>query len=245
MSAYRKLVPWMVLKRKRLLLFPLMEKIHVHHLETMEQSSHHITDIDLRHNPIMNEGASLLARALRNNALPNLTRLSLPLCGIGNDGFVALVSALEQNTSLLQLDLSYNCRVSERAFLALAESLPQIEVLQRVDLSWCSGLLSAMPLLLAGLRKNTSLFRFHVANCAPFSVPPTTEQTTRCAGGWMQEIEHLGYRNRYRERFLTFIHTPEETRRPPGLWPQALARVATFPEVIFEVLPSQTQLGVF
>jgi Ran GTPase-activating protein (RanGAP) involved in mRNA processing and transport len=73
-------------------------------LDTMEHSCH-ITDLDLENNRIGNEGASLLARSLGNNALPNLTRLSLSYCGIGNDGFMALVSALEQNSSLLHLDL--------------------------------------------------------------------------------------------------------------------------------------------
>jgi hypothetical protein len=42
---------------------------------------------------------------LGNNALPNVTRLSLSYCGIGDDGFIALVSASEQNISLLHLDL--------------------------------------------------------------------------------------------------------------------------------------------
>jgi hypothetical protein len=216
-------------------------------LEAMEQSSHHITDLDLRHNPIGDEGASILARSLGKNALPNLKGLSLSHCLIGDDGFVMLVSALEQNTSLLHLDLRdkrYN-GVTVRAFLALAESLPQIQVLQRFDLSWFRVLFSAMPLLLEGLRQNTSLLRFHVANCAPHSVPPTPGHAIRDAHGWMQEMEQLGYRNRYRERFLAFVHTPEETRRPRGLWPQALSRVATFPDVIFEVLRSKTQLVVF
>jgi hypothetical protein len=97
----------------------------------MEQNSHHITDLNLRYNPIGNEGASLLARSLENNALPNLRRLSLSCrYTIGDDGFIALVSALEQNTSLLQLDLRSNDAVSEWAFLVFAESLPEIEVLQ-------------------------------------------------------------------------------------------------------------------
>jgi hypothetical protein len=124
--------------------------------------------------------------------------------------------------------------------LALAKSLPDIKVLQRLDLSWCTGLAYAMPLLLLGLRKNTSLFRFQVANCVPSSVPPSPEDTARYAGGWMQEMERLGYRN----RFLTFIRAPEDTHRPRGVWPHALARVATLPDVIFEMLRSQTQLGV-
>jgi hypothetical protein len=61
----------------------------------------------------------------------------------------ALVSALEQNTSLLHLYLRDSHGASERSFLALAESLPEIKLY---------GLASAMPSLLVGLRKNTSLF---------------------------------------------------------------------------------------
>jgi Ran GTPase-activating protein (RanGAP) involved in mRNA processing and transport len=148
-------------------------------LEATEQSSHHITDLDLRRNPIENEGASLLARALGHNALPNLARLSLSYCGISDEGFIAMISALEQNNSLLHLDLRHPPGFSERAFLALAESLPEIKVLQRFDFSWCTGLVSAMPLLLAGLRKNTSLFRFHVTGCAPSFVPLIVEETAR------------------------------------------------------------------
>jgi Ran GTPase-activating protein (RanGAP) involved in mRNA processing and transport len=208
-------------------------------LKTMEQSSHHITDLDLRHNPIGNEGASLLARSLGRNALPNLTSLSLCSCNIGDDGFIALISALEQNASLLQLDLRCNYGFNERAFLALAESLPEIKVLQRVDFHWFTGLASAIPLLLAGLRKNTSLFCFHVAGCAPsYGFPPTAKETARSAGSWMQEMERLGYRN----RCLTLIRAPKETLPPLGVWPHALARVATLPNVIFKVLRSKPTL---
>jgi Ran GTPase-activating protein (RanGAP) involved in mRNA processing and transport len=206
-------------------------------LETMEQSSHHMTDLDLQQNLIGGEGASLLARALDNNALPNLTRLSLCNCGIGENGFMALVSALEQNTSLLHLDLrTYS--LSERAFLALAESLPEMKVLQQVEVRWCPGLTSAMPLLLTGLRKNTSLIGFHVARFAPSSVPPTPQETARFTGGWMQEMERLGYRN----RFLPLIRAPKEKLPPPGVWPHALARLAMLPDVIFQVLGSKPNL---
>jgi hypothetical protein len=51
----------------------------------MEHSCH-ITDLDLEQNlAIGDEGASLLARSLRNNILPNLIRLSL---------FITAVSAM-------------------------------------------------------------------------------------------------------------------------------------------------------
>jgi Ran GTPase-activating protein (RanGAP) involved in mRNA processing and transport len=104
-------------------------------LETMEQNSH-ITDLDLQRNPLGNEGESLIAKALRNNALPNLTHVSLSDCRIGDDGFSELMSALEENTSLLYLDSSFNNGLSERAFLTLAESLPKIKVLERLDFEW-------------------------------------------------------------------------------------------------------------
>jgi hypothetical protein len=201
-------------------------------LGTMEQSSHHITDLDLQYNHIGNKGASLLARSLRNNALPYLTRLSLHHWDVGNDVYIALVSALEQITSLLHLDLRNN-GVRERTFLALAGSLPEIKMLQQVDVRCYTG-----PLLLAGLRKNTSLFRIHVADCAPSCVPPTTEETARFAGGWMQEMEWVGYRN----RFLNLVRAPKERHPPRGVWPHAVARVATLPDVIFEVLRSKPSL---
>jgi Leucine-rich repeat (LRR) protein len=207
-------------------------------LRTMEQNSH-IKDIGLQYNPIGSAGASLLARSLGNNALPNLTRLSLHHCGIGDDGFIALVSALEQNTSLLQLDLcSTHGGFSGRAFSALAKSLSEIKVLQQADFRWCTGLVSAMPLLLAGLRKNTSLFRFRVTGCAPSLVPPTPRETARCAGGWIQEMEWYGYRN----RLLPLVRAPKERLPPLGVWPHALARVAALPDVIFELLRSKPSL---
>jgi Ran GTPase-activating protein (RanGAP) involved in mRNA processing and transport len=207
-------------------------------LGTIEQNSHHITDLELQRNSIGNAGACLLARSLGNNALPNLKRLSLSYCNVGGYGFIALVSALEQNTSLLQLNLRTHNGFSERAFLTLADSLSKNKVLQRVDLTWCRDLASAMPLLLVGLRKNTSLLRFDVVDYAPSVVPPTGESTARCTGGWMQEMERLGYRN----RFLPLIREPKERLPPRGVWTRALARAALFPDVIFEVLRSKPNL---
>jgi hypothetical protein len=49
--------------------------------EAMQQSSHHITDLDLQRNSIGNGIASLLCRPFGNNALPKLKRLSLHYCG--------------------------------------------------------------------------------------------------------------------------------------------------------------------
>jgi hypothetical protein len=218
-------------------------------LETMaHHRSNCITGLDLQNNPIGDEGASVVARLLGNNVLPNLTRLSLSGCGIRDDGFIVLVSALEQNTALLHLDLRCNFCFDTRVFLALAESLPKVKVLQQIDFLLCAGLSSAMPSLLTGLRKNTSLFCFHIEKCAPPFAPLLQEEAFRFAGGWMQEMECLGYRN----RCLTLMRAPKETHRPRGapkdrlpprcVWSHALAQVATLPDVIFEVLRSQPNL---
>jgi Ran GTPase-activating protein (RanGAP) involved in mRNA processing and transport len=68
--------------------------------ETTERNSHHITDLELDENIIGDEGASPLARYLGNDALPNLTRLSLSNCEIDDDGFIALVTALKETGAL-------------------------------------------------------------------------------------------------------------------------------------------------
>jgi hypothetical protein len=54
----------------------------------------------------------------------------------------------------------------------------------------------------------------------------------------MQEMERLGYRN----RFLPLMCAPTETLPPLGVWPHALARAAILPDVIFEVLRSKPSL---
>jgi hypothetical protein len=74
-------------------------------VETMEQNSQRITDLDLTDNPIWDR-MSLLARSLGQRVTKPHTPFSSQ-CGIGDDGFIALVSALEQNTVAIYLDLRY------------------------------------------------------------------------------------------------------------------------------------------
>jgi hypothetical protein len=53
-------------------------------LETMEQNSHHITDLDLRHNPLGTR-EQVSGQVWESQRVTNLTRLSL-LMRIGDDG---------------------------------------------------------------------------------------------------------------------------------------------------------------
>jgi hypothetical protein len=101
--------------------------------------------------------------------MPSLKRLELNNCVIGDDGFVALVSALEQNTSLQTLNLGGN-DFGERGFMALAESLPNIKVLQQISITANAGFESTtLPFLLDGFRKNTSLVEVNIDTWGVFT----------------------------------------------------------------------------
>jgi hypothetical protein len=92
------------------------------------ETNSHTTDLDLHDNCLGNEGESLLARYLGNYALPNLTRLAIHSCDVGDDGLIALVSTLERNTSWLHFRVRKNSlwlwrRVSQRLKLVCKSCL--------------------------------------------------------------------------------------------------------------------------
>jgi Ran GTPase-activating protein (RanGAP) involved in mRNA processing and transport len=185
-----------------------------------------LTKLCLATNPIESEGATILADALGHNAVPSLKRLNLCRCGIDDVGFVALVSALEQNTSLQILILD---AFDERGFVALAESLPNIKGLRQLDFMANASFQSTLPLLLEGFRKNTSLVEVNIHIL--FSLH---------RGEWSQELKFLGQRNRFTP--LLKASDPEEASQQLGIWSRALAKVATEPDVLFHVLRNKPVL---
>jgi Ran GTPase-activating protein (RanGAP) involved in mRNA processing and transport len=184
-----------------------------------------LTKLCLTYNAIRSEGATIMADALGHNAMPSLKRLDLGGCIIDDDGFVALVSALEQNTGLQILNLQYN-HFGERGFMALAESLPNIKGLQQITISAYADFQLTLPLLLEGFRKNTSLAKVAISGYA--------------LGEWSQEIKFLGHRNRFTS--LLKASDPTGTSQQLGIWSRALAKVATEPDVLFHVLRNKPQL---
>jgi Ran GTPase-activating protein (RanGAP) involved in mRNA processing and transport len=195
-----------------------------------------LTKLCLSGNPIGSEGVTILADALGRNAMPNLKQLELDCCDIGDDGLVALVSALEQNDSLQILNLAGN-NVGERGLMALAESLPNIKGLQQIDLVANGSLQSTQLLLLEGFRKNTSLVEVNIdidwCGCGNRYQPV----------GWLQELKFLGQRNRFTS-LLKASHPPD-TSLQLGIWSRALAKVATEPDVLFHVLRNKPKLVGF
>jgi Ran GTPase-activating protein (RanGAP) involved in mRNA processing and transport len=187
-----------------------------------------LTKLCLTHNPVRSEGATIMADALGRNAMPSLKQLDLCGCGIDDVGIVALVSALEQNTSLQSLKLTRN-QFGKRGFMALAESLPNIKELQEIRFMANAGFQSTLPLLLEGFRKNTSLVEVAIAQYAYYE--PVE---------WKRELKFLGQRN----RFIPLLKasdpedaSPQKDASPQlGIWSRALAKVGTEPDVLFHVL---------
>ena len=186
-----------------------------------------LTKLCLSGNPIGSEGATILADALGRNAMQSVKRFDLRECSIGDDGMVALVSALEQNTSLQILDLFDN-EFGERGLVALAGSLPNIRGLQEIGFDANANFQSTLPLLMEGFRKNTSLVKVNINlyRCEP--------------GEWSQELNFLGQRNRFTP--LLKASDPPDAFPQLGIWSRALAKVATEPDVLFHVLRNKPKL---
>jgi Ran GTPase-activating protein (RanGAP) involved in mRNA processing and transport len=185
-----------------------------------------LTKLCLSGNPIRSEGATMLAHALEGNAMPSLKELQQVSCGIRDDGFVTLMSALEQNTSLQILDLGWNT-FGERGFMALAESLPNMKGLQQIKMFHpCVCGPSTLPLLLEGFRKNTSVVE---------------AKSGYLLQEWSRELKFLGRRNQFTP-LLKASQPPGSTSPQLGIWSLALAKVATVPDVLFHVLCNKPKL---
>jgi Ran GTPase-activating protein (RanGAP) involved in mRNA processing and transport len=192
------------------------------------ESGKTLTKLCLTHNPVRSEGATILAVALRRNALPSLKRLGLNYCGIYDDGFVALVSSLEQNTSLQILNLQGN-DFGERGSMALAESLPNIKRLQQISFTVNASSQSTLPLLLEGFRKNISLVKVNLRYGG-----------LQVNWDWYQELKFMGQQNRFTP--LLKASDPPNTSPKSGIWSQALAKVAIEPDVLFHLLRNKPKL---
>jgi Ran GTPase-activating protein (RanGAP) involved in mRNA processing and transport len=185
-----------------------------------------LTKLSLSGNSIRCEGATILANALEDNALPSLKELQLDSCGIRDDGFVALASALKQNTSLQILDLGWNT-FGDRGFMALAESLPNMKGLQQIKMSGVRGSCRSTILsLMEGFRKNTSLVEV---------------ERGYLHGEWSQELKFLGQRNQFTP-LLKASQPPGSESPQLGIWSLALAKVTTEPDVLFHVLCNKPKL---
>jgi hypothetical protein len=185
-------------------------------------SSASLLELDIGACKVDDRGLAILAQRLgaRNRTLQKLV---LFFNSITSVGVRALIDTMVEHDSIItDLDLGKNPIGGEGARF----------------LDWSASFASTLPLLLGGFRENISLVHVTVHGCVPLVFPPTHAVTTRCAGGWVQEMKCLGYRN----RFLSLIRLPLNDSPPPGLCSHALARVAALPDVLFLILCAKANL---
>jgi hypothetical protein len=146
-------------------------------LETLELSGNRISDKGIYHltqvlamnnstltklycgsNSITDKGAQYIAQLLRKNR--TLTRLDLSFNEIGDRGMRRLSAALgESNTTLIQLNLSWNKSISESSVDSLAEMIEHHRAFEVIDVSHCNLSVADKVKLrdLAKARKNLKL----------------------------------------------------------------------------------------
>jgi Ran GTPase-activating protein (RanGAP) involved in mRNA processing and transport len=185
-----------------------------------------VTRVDFSQNSVLNEGAFFLAETLRLQTLQSLKWLELGSCGISDDGLVALMSALQENETLDDLDLIKNT-FSLQGYMALASSLRKIKGLRYINFSWViasdPSVLSAM---LEGFRENTSLHDLSIAGGVH-------------SKDWLQQVNFFLDRNKFG---CLLRDSDTDDRASLGLWSRALGSVATKPAVLFHVLTSKAGL---
>jgi len=96
-----------------------------------------LEELFLYHNPkIGSEGAQALARllALGPTGVASLRRLSLAVCGLGDQGCRSLAGALHINDRLTALDVSGN-RATDHTAVSFAEALSKNDVLEELNLA--------------------------------------------------------------------------------------------------------------
>jgi Ran GTPase-activating protein (RanGAP) involved in mRNA processing and transport len=162
-------------------------------------------------------GAEALAETLKVNA--SLQELNLCKNFIGDYGAEAIAEALKVNASLLVLDLS-STQIGNSGAVAIARALSQHSTQQMLDLrennildAGVAALEQSLERSFLGLDQNLNA-RF----------PEVFHELLTRKHHFLYALSEKGFRS--------FIMNDV----PPALWPHALARVSTYPLLIFRLL---------
>jgi Ran GTPase-activating protein (RanGAP) involved in mRNA processing and transport len=177
---------------------------HVVHM--LGQSSDVETVVLSNNRRIGSAGTRLLATHLSTPEC-RLKVLCLDGTEMGDEGLQALARALEQNRTLEYLSID-DIFFSSAGLRSLADSLPQMKKLVRLDFHWNPTLPESPPQeLLDALRNNASLVQVDITGLEP--------------GPWKDEVLFYGIRNRY----TPLLQAPDGAV-PAGLWPIALEKLS-------------------
>lgn len=118
------------------------------------QKNNSLTVLDVRLNPIGNEGACMLGNALEHNN--TLRQLNLSSTGMDGDGCKRICDALKFNSALEDLDLSF-VEIGDDGCVHIGEMLQQNESLKKLRLRSSSITWAGCEFLFNALNINTSL----------------------------------------------------------------------------------------
>jgi hypothetical protein len=176
-----------------------------------------LQELDLFRNNIGESGAAAIAEALKVNS--TLQQLDLRWNAIGSSGAAAIAEALKVNSSLQELCLGCNA-IGSTGAAAIAEALKVNASLQKLCLRGnymgCAGAAAieeSLERLFLGLEQNLN---------AHFPEVLLNNPTRKHC--FLYAICQMGFRS--------FVLTDV----PPALWPHALAKVSTYPSLIFHLL---------
>lgn len=101
-------------------------------------SQSHVESLDISFNHISDEHLETLVESLGDNTSSGLKELRMCKNAIGNSGVLSLISALENNNTLKELDLSRNRGITTSGISKLAD-FAQYASLQAIHLDGCGG----------------------------------------------------------------------------------------------------------
>jgi hypothetical protein len=204
-----------------------------------------LLSLSLSCNAIGNAGVAAIAETLKVNS--SLQKLVLCYNNIGASGAAAIAKALKVNSSLQKLDLSFN-KIGDSGAASIAEALEVNLSLQELNLFHNNIGDSGATAIAKLLEVNSSLQRLdlrenNIGDAGVAAIEQSLERSflrlelnlnvrfpNVLLTGKAQKLRFL-YKLSEME-FRSFIMT----EAPPTIWPHVLAKVSTYPSLVFHLL---------
>ena len=118
-----------------------------------------IRELDISYNEIDKKGATLLADIVSSRSV-NVRKLFVRKCGLPKQAGILIANALQQNTTIRELDYSFNDIKDGEVGKAWGDAIKTSQTLEILHLCGCSITPDSMGQLAQGIARNTSLEKF-------------------------------------------------------------------------------------
>jgi Ran GTPase-activating protein (RanGAP) involved in mRNA processing and transport len=198
-----------------------------------------LLSLSLSCNIMGDSGVAAIAEALKVNSI--LRILDLGYNEVGDSGAAAIAEALKVNSSLQKLGLYYN-RIGDSGAAAIAEALKVNSTLNELSLPGNEIGNSGVVPIAEALTLNSSLQKLDLGffgNASVAAIEESLERSLQHLNGKFPKV-FIGNRSQKydflyalsNKGFRSFIMNDD----PPSLWPHALAKVSTYPSLLFHLL---------